>query len=163
MTDILRSWQCLNTRCSRDFDAWERNPSCPACGCIRVQWVPRGGNVLTEACKTADAELRKLAGNFGLSDINSARTGDRAKPKLAPQPIAGRDQPNMQFAPGFTAPIVRDSQGRIAATCQPSTSQVNFKARVGTGVALPHSRSVPGVHAATSIEASHRPPPRGAA
>jgi hypothetical protein len=158
MRGILRTWQCGNARCAKSFDSWESNPTCPSCQCVRVQWVPRGGNILTEACRTADTELRKLAGHFDMTDINSAQRGERAKPKLPSQPIAGRDQPNMQFAPGFTAPVVRDNKGRPVATCQPSTSSVNFKARVGTGVALPHSRSVPGVHTATAIEATHRPP-----
>jgi hypothetical protein len=159
MSDILRTWLCGNARCGQSFDSWERNPNCTACGCVRVSWVPGGGNVLTEACKTADTELRKLAGNFGLDNINSAQRDRRAMPALPPPPQhAGRNEPNMNFGQGFTAPLVRDQRGQPVATCLPSTSNVNFKARVGTGVALPHSRSVPGVHAATAIEASHRPP-----
>jgi hypothetical protein len=157
MTGIIRSWQCLNGRCLEIFDSWESNPACPDCQCLRVQWIPGGGHVAGTA-KAADVELRKLVDTFKMSDVNSAQRGERAMPKLPAQPVAGRDQPNMQFAPGFTAPIVRDSSGRVVATCQPSTSHVNFKAKVGTGVPLAHSRSVPGVHAATAIEASHRPP-----
>jgi hypothetical protein len=157
MSGVIRSWQCLNGRCSREFTSWESNPSCPACQGLRVQWIPGGGHVAGTA-KACDAELRNLVDVFKMTDINSAQRGERAKPKL-PQPVnPGRSQPNMQFGPGFTSPIIRDGNGRPVATCLPSTSNVNFKARVGTGVALPHSRSVPGVHAATAIEASHRPP-----
>jgi hypothetical protein len=100
-----------------------------------VQWIPGGGHVAGTA-KACDAELRNLVDVFKMADVNSAQRGERAMPKI-PQPVnPGRSQPNMQFGPGFTSPIVR----------------------VGTGIALPHSRSVPGVHAATAIEASHRPP-----
>ncbi len=152
MTDILRSWQCQNARCGRTFDAWENYPACPGCGGVRTQWLPRGGHVFTEAARTADTELRNLANSFGLNDINSARRDERAKPKLPVAPNPGRSVPNMQFAPGFTAPVNPN-----AAQCLPSTSNVNFKTRVAQGRALPTSRSVPGVHSATSIEASHRP------
>jgi hypothetical protein len=158
MSGILRTWLCQNSRCGNEFPSWESNPTCPTCKCVRVQWVPRGGNIITEACRSADSELRQLASGFELSDINSAQRGERAKPKV-PQPVnPGRNQPNMQFGPGFTSPIIHDRNGRPMATCLPSTSNVNFKARVGTGNALPHSRSVPGVHAATAIEASYKPP-----
>ena len=152
MTDIIRSWQCQNSRCAKEFTAWENYPACPGCGCVRVQWIPGGGHVAGTA-KAADAELRALADVFKMSDINSAHRDERAKPKLQPQANPGRSVPNVQFAPGFTAPI-----NPTAAQCLPSTSTVNFKTRVGTGRALPTSRSVPGVHSATAIEASHRPP-----
>ena len=156
MAEILRSWQCLNARCGAQFDAWVDYPSCSKCGGVRVQWIPGGGHVAGTA-RAADAELRTLADNFGLSDLNSAQRGQRAKPKLPSSPPIERG-PSVPFAPGFSSPIVRDQKGTPVATCLPSTSNVNFKARVGTGSALAHSRTVPGVHAATHIEASHRPP-----
>jgi hypothetical protein len=156
MSGVIRSWQCLNGNCLQTFDAWERNPSCPGCKCIRVQWIPGGGHVAGTA-KAADAELRHLVDVFKMTDVNSAQRGERAMPKLPTPPNPGRNVPNMQFGPGFTSPIVRDQNGRPVATCLPSTTNVNFKARVGTGNALPHSRSVPGVHSNTAIEYTHRP------
>ena len=158
MNGVIRSWQCLNARCGHEFTAWESNPKCPTCKCVRVHWIPGGGHVAGTA-KGCDAELRALADAFKMPDIHSSARGGYAKQgQVKHAAVAGRDQPNMQFAPGFTAPLARDSQGRVVATCQPSTSHVNFKAKVAAGVPLPHSRSVPGVHAATAIEASHRPP-----
>lgn len=154
MTEIIRSWLCQNMRCQQEFTAWENYPACPECGSVRTQWLPGGGHVFTEAAKTADQELKNLAASFDLTNINSARAGERAKPALHQAPTAGRNAPNMQFAPGFTAPIAANG----AAQCMPSTSRVNFKTRVGTGNALAKSRSVPGVHSATAIEASYRPP-----
>ena len=152
MADIIRSWLCLNSRCSTQFEAWDANPACSKCGCVRVQWVPGGGHVAGSA-KAADAELRGLADHYGLGDINSARRDERAKPKLPPQPVVDRNTPSINFGHGFTAPVHAGG----AAMCIPSTSNVNFKARVATGRALPSSRSVPGVHAGTTLEASHRP------
>lgn len=158
MNGVIRSWHCQNVRCGKEFSAWESNPTCPGCGCVRVAWVPGGGHVAGTA-RAADAELRNLVDVFKMTDVNSAKRGERAMPKLPPQPAhAGRNEPNINFGQGFTSPIVRDTNGRVMATCLPSTSNVNFKAKVAAGVALPHSRSVPGVHAATAIEASHRPP-----
>lgn len=151
MTDIIRSWACQNSRCNKEFTAWESHPACPSCGNVRVQWIPGGGHVAGTA-KAADAELRHLADVFKMTNINSAERDQRARPKLPSQPNPGRDAPNMQFAPGFTAPV-----NPSAAQCLPSTSNVNFKARVAQGRALSASRSVPGVHSATTIEARHTP------
>ena len=157
MSGVIRSWSCLSQRCGNEFTSWESNPTCPSCGCVKVGWIPGGGHIAGTA-KAADAELRNLVDVFKMTDVNSAQRGERAMPKL-PQPVnPGRNAPNMQFGPGFTSPIVRDAAGRPVATCLPSTTNVNFKARVGTGTALPHSRSVPGVHANTVIDSSHRPP-----
>jgi hypothetical protein len=158
MSGVIRSWQCLNSRCGNEFSSWDRNPSCPSCQCIRTQWIPGGGHVAGTA-KAADAELRNLVDVFKMTDVNSATRGERAMPKLpAAPPNPGRNAPNMQFGPGFTSPIVTDRNGRPMATCLPSTTNVNFKAKVATNSALPHSRSVPGVHSNTVIESSHRPP-----
>lgn len=158
---VIRSWHCLNPRCNHCFEAWEPNPICPHCGNVRVQWIPGGGHVAGTA-KALDAELRNLADCFKMDDINSARRDERAKPKMAPQPVAERGAPSMQFAPGFTAPLVRDSRGSPVATCLPSTTAVNFKAKVGTGVALgPGKLGMPAIGSGTAIEASHRPAKAG--
>lgn len=151
MADIIRNWLCLNKRCNAQFTSWNPYPECSKCGCSRVQWVPGGGHTAGTR-QSADAELRILADNYGLTNLNSARRDQAAKPMHVPAQIDQRS-PSMQFAPGFTAPVLPDR-----SVCVPSTSKVNFKATVATGSALAHSRSVPGVHAATSIEASHRPP-----
>lgn len=146
MAEILRSWRCLNTRCDRVFDAWDANPACPGCGCVRVQWVPGGGHVAGTA-KAADAELRNLADIFRMKDMNSARRGERAMPKLD-QPKSNERQTT--FAPGFTGPV--SMQG---ATCMPSTTGVSYKAKVGIGAALSRSRSDPGIGSHTRVEARH--------
>jgi hypothetical protein len=148
MAEILRTWCCQNARCGEQFDAWEANPSCPTCGGVRVGWVPGGGHVASSATKSADSELRTLMENFSMTNINSARRDERAKPKVdTPPPATG---PATMFAPGFAAPV-----SPHGAQCLPSSVPVNFKARVATGRALAHSRSVPGVHTNTRIEARH--------
>lgn len=152
MSEILRTWLCLNARCNAEFDAWEANPSCSRCGCVRVQWVPGGGHIANVSGR-ADAEFRTLADNFNLTDMHSAVRGEAAK-KVKSQPtVDPRSAPAHQFAPGFSA-VAHPSQ----AVCVPSMNKVNFKAKAGVGSALPHSRTVPGIHANTVIDASHRPP-----
>lgn len=152
---VLRSWQCLNGRCEQTFDDWEANPACPDCGCVRVSWIPGGGHVAGTA-KAADAELRALADNFGMTDMNSAQRDQRAKPGLPSAPPIDRHAPSVSFAPGFSSPLVRDQQGQPVATCLPSTSNVNFKTRVGTGTALAPSKAYPRIAANTVIQASHK-------
>lgn len=155
MAEILRTWICQNGRCARQFDSWEPNPACPMCGCVRVGWVPAGGHIASGATKTADAELRNLAEVFRMKDINSAARDERAMPKLPAAPPADPSVPAMTFAPGFSAPVARTKNGAPVATCSPSTTGINYKAKVGVGRALSASRSVPGVHTATRVEARH--------
>jgi hypothetical protein len=150
MAEILRSWLCLNVRCNSEFDAWEENPPCTECGCVRVQWLPGGGHTQHTA-GAADAEFRALADAFKMTDMHSAVRGEAAK-KVKSQPYVDQQSaaPH-QFAPGFSA-VAHPTQ----AVCVPSMNKVNFKAKAGVGAALPHSRTVPGVHANTRIEATHR-------
>jgi hypothetical protein len=152
MTEAIRSWQCLNARCNAAFTAWEMNPACTKCGCVRVNWIPGGGHIGGTA-KAADAELRALIDIYKLPDINSAERGRGAKKIATPPQVDQRSGPAMQFAPGFSA-VAHPSQ----AVCVPSTSRVNFKTRLGTGAALGSGKlGLPSVQSGTAIEASHRP------
>jgi hypothetical protein len=151
MADIKRSWRCLNSRCCEAFDAWEANPSCPKCQCVRVEWVPGGGHVAGTA-KACDSELRALADAFRMPDMNSARR-DQAAKQIQPQRPMDRSTPVMNFG-GFAAQV----NTSLGAQCVPTANKMDFKTTVGIGNKLAHSRTVPGVHTATAIEAAHRPP-----
>lgn len=152
MSGIIRSWQCLNARCAKDFTSWEPNPECPACKCVRVEWIPGGGHVAGTA-RAADAELRTLADNFGLTNINSARRDERSKPIAAPSNVAQNRQSAMQFAPGFAA--VPDMS---RAACVPSLANVNYKVKAGAGMPLgPGKLGLSSIQSATSVEARHKP------
>lgn len=152
MSYILRSWKCLNPRCAAEFTSGDANPACSTCGCVRVQWIPGGGHVGGTA-KAADAELRALADIYRMPDINSAVRGERAKPAVRQPHVDPRSAPPIQFAPGFAA-VAHPSQ----AVCVPSVHNVNFKTRLGTGVAMgPGKLGLPSVQSGTAIEARHRP------
>jgi len=152
MAEILRTWACLNGDCAKVFDAWEANPECPACGCLRVSWIPGGGHVGGSAAGI-DCEFRTLADNYGLTDLHSARRGEAAKVMTRQPTIDPRSGPPKIFAPGFAC-----VPHATAAVCVPSMMNVNFKTQAGIGGALAKSRTVPGVHTNARIEASHRPP-----
>lgn len=154
MSYIVRTWKCQNQRCGCEFESGEKVAVCPACGNVRVEWVPKGGNLMGLA-READAELRKLADTFGLSDINSARRGERSKPAL-PVPSVADTRPAMQFAPGFSGtPYVVGKDGRPHAVCEPSRNRVDFKTRVGTNTPLAPSSTFKHISSATRIEARH--------
>lgn len=153
MADIKRSWRCLNSRCGEAFDAWEQNPECPSCHCVRVEWVPGGGHIAGTA-KACDAELRALADAFRLPDMASARRGEAAKRPMAQQPVA-RDAPAMSFGGGFVAQV----DPNRGAQCVPTANRMDFKTKVGIGNKLAPSKVFPGVGTNTTIEAQHRPRP----
>jgi len=153
MQGIVRTWHCLSSRCAKEFDSWENNPSCPTCRCCRVAWVPAGGHI-GKAAKTGDAELRALADVFRMTDINSAEEGRAAKKVNLPQALPSGG-PVHTFAPGFSAPVERGA----GAMCVPTSDKVDFKVK-----ATPGSRLVPdsgfakmNVAGNTTIEARHRP------
>jgi hypothetical protein len=159
MTMISRNWACQNARCRAEFHSYEPNPACPECRCVRVSWIPGGGHVAGTA-GACDAELRKLADAYGLSDLNSAQRDQAAKPIAVQRPVE-RGTPAMNFGP-FAAQVdparSRTSENPSGAQCVPAANSVGFRAKVGIGSRLAHSRTVPGVHSATAIEAQHRPP-----
>ena len=143
MQGILRTWICQNRRCEALFDAWEDYPPCPDCGCARTNWLPAGGHI-GKAAPGIDAELKTLASNYGMTDIVTAREGERAMPKLPTRPAAATGD-MMQFAPGFVGtPYTLDGQGRPQAVCQPSAANINFKVKAQVGQKLSRSGSVPG-------------------
>jgi hypothetical protein len=158
MNGVIRSWACLNARCNNQFQSWDSNPECPKCRCVRVSWIPGGGHVAGTA-RAADADLRTLADNYGLTDLASARRGERAKPSInqPSAPVASRHDA-MQFGPGFAArPYVIDRGGRVHPVCEPSMQKVNFKTKLGAEIPLgPGKLGHAPISSNTKIEASHR-------
>ena len=154
MEGVLRTWLCQNAKCGAAFDSWDKYPPCTQCGCVRVTWMPAGGHIGNSA-KAFDTTLRELADAFKMTDIASAKEGERAMPKLKPQTM--HDQGNaMQFAPGFVgAPYQLDAAGRAHAVCQPSAANVNFKVTVPQGQRLAKGR-IGGPEQNARIEARHR-------
>lgn len=148
MADILRSWQCKNARCARQFTAWEANPSCPDCQCVRVEWVPGGGHV--GGSKGADKELRALADIFKMGDMNSAQEGRAAKKVSLP---TASQAPVHTFAGGFAASI-DPSRG---AQCVPAANNIDFKVKAVPGSRLSPNGSFPGMSSHTAVEAVHKP------
>jgi hypothetical protein len=149
MAEILRTWGCLN--CNHRFDAWEPNPECPSCGCVRVSWVPGGGHI-AGVSRSADAEFRSLADTFGLSDLASGGNGAKV---LAKQPaVSPQSGPSHSFAPGFAC--VPDPSRPV---CVPSTAGVDARGKIVIGQALPPSKVFPNPRGHTVVEASHRPKP----
>lgn len=135
---LSRDWQCLNRGCRKVFHSYDRgNPDCPHCGCARVEWVPGGGHIAT-ASREADRQLKSLADNYRMNNINSPSESrlNRAMPKYDAPPADG---PVMTFAPGFSAPF--NTQGR--ATCGPSANRVNFTTKVAAEKQLALSGSYP--------------------
>lgn len=136
MSEILRTWQCQNEACSAQFDAWENYPACPNCGNVRVSWVPKGGHIAGKS-PGLDAELRNLVDAFKLTDLASAKEGERAMPALRSPASSAPAGPQMQFAPGFSAaPYARDTAGKVRAVGQWSSQGVDFKVKPAIGSPL---------------------------
>ncbi len=153
MTGIIRSWNCENSRCREVFDSWEPNPACSKCGCVRVTWHPGGGHIAGTARSLA-SDLRTLADCFKLTDMNSGEEGRGAKKVRLPDAPAPNSGPVHTFAPGFSAPV----NVHNGAVCVPTTSHVDFKAKVGIGNKLaPSPLGFASVRSNTAVEATHKP------
>jgi hypothetical protein len=148
---VLRSWICDNSRCGAGFDAWEANPECPKCRCVRVSWRPAGGRIGNGA-KSADNELRILADVFRMNDMNSADRGRGAKKvnlPPAPAPSGGNVH---TFQGGFTAAI----DPARGAQCVPTANKIDYKIKAGTDNRLTPNKAYPGLNANTVVEATHK-------
>lgn len=126
---ISRDWHCLNPQCGHEYHSFEKaNPPCPACGCLRVDWIPGGGHTGGMA-RRVDARLRDIADQHGFTNLNSASPSrlNRAAPRIETPPIS----PELgvkHFAPGFSAPI--SAHGPI---CVPSVAPLNLRGKVSVG------------------------------
>lgn len=97
------TWGCLNEECATVFSTSDRNPACPACGNVRVIPAVPSFAIQSPSTKAADATLRRVAGNFRLTNMNSAREGEVAHPGLpAPKPIPGA--PPLNVGSGIQVP-----------------------------------------------------------
>jgi hypothetical protein len=150
MTGIIRTWRCLNSRCGVSFDAWEPNPSCPTCKCVRVAWQPAGGNV-GAAAKGADAELRALADIFRMDNMNSAERGRAAKQVNLP-PATASDGKVHTFNGGFSAAI----DPTRGAQCVPTANKFDVKVKATPGNALAPNAAYPHIRSNTAIEGVHK-------
>src|SRR5258708_9960757 len=98
------TFACLNKRCGKVFATVDRNPSCPACGCVRVEWAAPQVAIRSETTTHNDKTLRGLADRFKLGDLgqrSGTHAGERAEPHLRQPPSGGRLYEPM---PGFRVP-----------------------------------------------------------
>jgi len=149
---VLRTWGCLN--CHAEFDSWESAPECPACECLRVTWVPKGGHI-AGVSRSGDAEFKALADVFRLDDLRSAKAGESAKIVRAPQQTSPANGSPHDFG-GFVANI----NPNLGSQCVPTANRVNFKTTATIGQQLgAGALGLPSVKSATAIDSSHRPKP----
>jgi len=148
---VIRTWRCLNGRCAHTFDSWDRNPSCPSCRCVRVDWMPAGGHIGSGA-KSADTELRALADVFRLNDMNSAERGRAAKKVNLPDAPVATGQNVHTFAGGFSAAI----DPARGAQCVPTANKIDYKVKAGADTRLSPNAAYPGLRANTVVEATHK-------
>jgi len=152
---ILRSWICENSRCGHWFDAYEANPACSKCGCVRVSWRPNGGHVGGKG-KGAEQELRALADIFKMTDMNSAEEGRAAKKVRLPDAPAANGGTVKTFAGGFAAAIDPTQPAYNGAQCVPTANKIDYKVKATPGSRLAPNGSFPGVRSNTSIEGVHK-------
>lgn len=124
---VLKDWICLNRRCGAEFEAWDASPTCPRCGCVKVQYRPSGGHIGKVAGRI-DQVLRAQADAYGLTDMgqrggtHAGESVKRAPPP--PKPLTGL--PNFRPAPGI------DMQIADGASCQWSSQATGVRLRAPT-------------------------------
>jgi hypothetical protein len=126
---ISRDWQCLNRACAHVFHSYEpANPPCPSCGCMRVQWVPGGGHIMSVAPRM-DARIRSIADQSGKTNLNSPSPSrlNRAAPKVETPPLTpemGQKHWGMGIFSEFSA------HGPV---CVPASNPVHVGGKVAVG------------------------------
>lgn len=149
---ILRSWICLNKACGEWFDAYEANPACKKCGCVRVSWRPNGGGGIgPKIAPNADHILKTLAADYGLTNLVSPSPSRQnfAKPIAKPPPPSQGSRGRHDWAPGFSSEIYDTPH------CAPSLAPVNLRGFVPVGKVMPKGTDM--VYRGTTPVARHRP------
>ena len=152
---VIRTYSC--DHCSREFDSWDKMPECPDCGCVRTNWVPRGGHIAGVSL-SGDAEFKALADVFKMTDMNSAYEGQAAK--QVPTQAVDRNGPMRNFG-GFVAPFDPNNPATRAdrPSCTPAQN-VKFKTTTEIGRANGGGQAgYPAVSTNTLIDSVHRPKP----
>lgn len=96
--------------------------------------MPGRVNIGSAGTKTADGDLRTLADQFGLTDLNSAEHGRPAK-KMHPSPSTGGSSAGLVNFQGFAANIdplaARSQTNQSGAQCLPTANRFDVKVRPG--------------------------------
>lgn len=141
---ISRDWHCLNRKCGQTFHSYEKaNPPCPACGCVRVSWVPGGGHIMSMAPRM-DKRLRDIADQHGMTDLNSPSPSrlNRAAPRINTPPISP-ELGTMHWGMGITSQM-----SRHGPVCVEASNPINLRAKTvaigNNAVPNSHSATIPG-------------------
>lgn len=139
MAFVLRTWICQNAECHEEFEAGEPSPRCPVCGCMRVQWCPSGGHILSGATRSADATLRRVAANYGLTNLRSARAGEAAHPGR-PAPKFVREAAPVQLGNGLGVKLTERPYSEFQNMSVPLRGQVPIGGRYKRGAKPPPAK-----------------------
>lgn len=154
---VIRTYACEH--CGREFDSWDKMPECPDCGCVRTQWVPKGGHI-AGISRRGDAEFRELVNVFKLDDLHSAKRDEAAKVIRHPAMSGAQPQSFGGFVANINPEAAVTQQNPSGAECVPVANNINFKTKLGIGSKFGAGKlGVPSVQAATSFEAQDRRKP----
>ena len=85
---ITRTFVCLNRNCQRENTTSEDHPPCPACGGLRVKWVPKPF-AISRVAAGVDQTVKEitnndsLAGDLGIAPMTNINTPVRGEPARA--------------------------------------------------------------------------------
>lgn len=135
---VIRTFQCDSQRCAKEFDSSDDQPRCLHCGGYRVHWVPKGGHI-AKAAPHLDRVLRAQADRFGLTNLKSARAGERAEPDR-PQPKMLQNTPMFSAGAGTAAiPIATEAY----STFTPTANKISGNLPVGAKFNRPRGGRIP--------------------
>lgn len=122
---VYRTFGCLNRNCRHEFTTDNEYPSCPACGALKVKWVPKGFAILKKSVGY-DKTIKSLTDRAGMTNMNEPRAGQRAKGRPdIPTPVSYADA----TVGGVKGKIGLDAAGRPMPSCEPNgmTDKVTVK------------------------------------
>lgn len=151
---VSRDWICLNGRCGHVFHSYEPAPACPACGNIRVDWIPGGGHI-GKVAPRMDRTLRTLADDFGRTNFNSpspSRLNRAAERANHPHPSTAWGQKT--FGAGFHSNVYRE---KAACEVVPAPAHPPVRPIVGSPFTAIPADKRPSFAQETVVHAAHRP------
>lgn len=154
---IIRTYSCLNRRCTYQFDSTENHPPCPRCGGLRVQWVPGKFGIRTAGTVKADNAARQLADDFGLTNFNSPRRGEPAMPKhAAPPPPQNGSGISYEPQKGWRVQLPEQVLQTGSSYCAPTGMTSKVTVDPNAGKLSQTNWGTDRLAANTRIEASHK-------
>lgn len=147
---IYRTYGC--DKCDVEFTAAieeDEEPSCLKCK-GPVHWVPAAGHggIMSGATRAQDGYFKAQSARYGLTNLNSARTGEAMAPRDVTPP---KQTGPVEIAPGISIPIQLNSANQPVTSVQNFIPTKGMEPTFGSAMPIGSGKTMPSLASITEV------------